>query len=206
MIFLYSGTPGSGKSLHTASQIYWRLRNNKPVLANFDIALEKVKKRPKRPLPFEYKDNLELTPQYCVQYARNYFSGKKRVKEGKLLLVIDECQILFNSRDWNKPGRTDWLKFFTQHRKYGFDIILIAQFDEMIDKQVRALIEYEVIHRKVSNFGLAGFFFSLVFFGKLFVSVKFWYPIKERVGSEFFLASKRYYQIYDTFGDFGQMD
>ena len=37
--------------------------------------------------------------------------------------------------------------FFSQHRKLGYRVILVAQFSEMIDKQIRALIEYEYIHR-----------------------------------------------------------
>ena len=38
MIYLYSGTPGSGKSLHTARDIRDALRLRKmPVIANFDI-------------------------------------------------------------------------------------------------------------------------------------------------------------------------
>ena len=37
MIYLYSGTPGSGKSLHQASDIYWDLKFNKPVVANYQI-------------------------------------------------------------------------------------------------------------------------------------------------------------------------
>lgn len=34
---LYSGTPGSGKSLDVARKIYHALRYGRPVIANFDI-------------------------------------------------------------------------------------------------------------------------------------------------------------------------
>lgn len=38
MIELYSGTPGSGKSLHTADLIYrWLRRWKAPVIANFSF-------------------------------------------------------------------------------------------------------------------------------------------------------------------------
>ena len=72
----------------------------------------------------------------------------------------------------------------------------------MIDRQIRSLIEYEQIHRKVSNFGIKGKILSLCSGGNLFVSVKVWYPMNEKVGSEFFHAHKRYYSLYDTFGSF----
>lgn len=197
MIFLYSGTPGSGKSLHVAERLYHLLRAGRPVVCNFPINLNRIPAN-RRSL-FHYKSNLELTPEYLISFSQECFKGKK-VKESSLLLVIDECQLLFNAREWGKQGRDKWLSFFTLHRHYGYDIILVAQFDRMIDRQIRSLIEYEFIHRKVSNFGFRGKFLCAVFFTpKLFVSVKVWYPMKEKVSSEFFKCKKKYYSLYDTY-------
>ncbi|WP_081734354.1 zonular occludens toxin domain-containing protein [Enterocloster asparagiformis] len=195
MIYLYSGTPGSGKSLHVARVIYYTLMRNKPVICNFEINTSYVK----HPEQFHHIDNTELNPVKLMQYSQDYF-GIKKVKEGELLLVIDECQMMFNARQWDKKGREDWNKFFQLHRHFGYDIILVAQFDRMIDRQIRSLIEYEQIHRKVSNFGAKGkLLCALMLSPHLFVSVKIWYPMKERVSSEFFRASKRYYRLYDTY-------
>lgn len=197
VISFYSGTPGSGKSLHVAERLYWWIRSGKPCICNFNIDISRIKgHRAKR---FEYVDNQGLTPEYLIQYAQEYISETGAVREGSILLVIDECQLLFNSRDWGHSGRAGWLKFFTMHRHLGYDIILVAQFDRMIDRQIRCLIEYEYIHRKVSNYGWKGKLFSLVFLGNLFVCVKTWYPLKEKVGSEFFRAKKFYYSLYDTY-------
>lgn len=198
MIYLYSGTPGSGKSLHTADKLYWRLRAGKPVIANFTFRWQDCGKNPH----YLYINNMDLTPERLINFSRNWFACHK-FHEGAITLVIDESQILFNSRDWNAAGRGDWLSFFTQHRKYGYDVILVAQFDKMLDRQIRALIEYECIHRKVSNFGIWGKIFSFFAGGKLFVCVKVWYPMKEKVGSEFFRAKKKYYRLYDSYADFG---
>ena len=84
----------------------------------------------------------------------------------------------------------------------GFEVVLVAQFDRMLDRQIRSLIEYEWIHRKVSNFGIQGKIFSLLFGGKLFVAVKVWYPMKQKVGSEFFMYKKKFSDIYDTYALF----
>lgn len=194
VIYLYSGTPGSGKSLHTAKVVYETLRLGLPVIANFDFAY-------KGKGDFVYVDNQHLTPDFLQDYACKYWGGKL-VKEGRILLVIDECQLLFNAREWAQRGRAEWLSFYTQHRKMGYDIILIAQFDRMIDRQIRSLIEYEVVHRKVSNYGIKGKVLSLVAMGNLFVGVKVWYPMRERVGSIFFVARKKYYSLYDTYNTF----
>lgn len=175
-----------------------RLLRKEPCICNFEIDVARIRKG----CSFIYKPNYEITPEYLCNYSRDYFKNR-RIKEDEILLVLDECQLMFNARDWNQKGRNEWLSFFTQHRKYGYTIILVAQFDRMIDRQIRSLIEYEFIHRKVSNFGWKGWLLSFWSFGRLFVSVKIWYPMKEKVGSEFFLARKKYYSLYDTYNSFG---
>ena len=113
--------------------------------------------------------------------------------------------LLFNSRDWRDSDRMAWIQFFSQHRKYGYSVILIAQFDKMIDRQFRALIEYEYIHRKVSNFGVVGWLLSLVFANKLHVCIQKYYPNNQKLGSSWFLARKRIFGMYDSYGDFDRL-
>lgn len=199
MIYLYSGTPGSGKSLHQACDIYWWLHNGKPCICNFDVNLSAIKTR--KMGEFYYISNEILRPELLIKYSQIYFKNHK-FKEGAIRLYIDECQLIFNAREWSVKGRKEWLSFFTQHRKYGYDIYLIAQFDRMIDRQIRSLIEYEVVHRKVKNFGKWGFLFNMFAGGNLFVAVKIWYPMKERVSSEFFKGNQRYFKLYNTFNTF----
>ena len=44
MITLYSGTPGSGKSLHLASKLYHWIQDNRPVICiNFEVNLDNIK-------------------------------------------------------------------------------------------------------------------------------------------------------------------
>lgn len=199
MIYLYSGTPGSGKSLHQASDIYYWLRNGKNCITNFPVNTDIIKSKHKGEVLFVDNDNLK--PELLIVYSQLYFKSHK-FKEGALRVYIDECQLLFNAREWNISGRSEWLSFFTQHRKYGYDIYLVAQFDRMIDRQIRSLIEYEVIHRKVKNFGKWGFIFNLLAGGNLFVSVKIWYPMRERISSEYFKGNSRYFELYNTYNTF----
>lgn len=195
MISLYSGTPGSGKSLHCARTIINWSRLGYPVVGNFPVDLSKYKRA-----DFTYCPNHEMTPDYLIRLSQEKVGSKP--KEGSILLVIDECQLLFNAREWQQKGREQWLSFFTQHRKLGYDIILIAQFDRMVDRQIRSLIEYEFIHRKMSNFGWQGKIMSLFFGGKTFIAVKMWYPLHERLGAEIFHARKWMYSVYDTYAAF----
>lgn len=196
MIEIYTGTPGSGKSLHAAETIYWRLKKGQPVICNFQIEPGYIKKYKET---FYYCPNEKLTPEVLYDFSKTYFAESgNSFKEDSILLVIDECQLLFNARSWGRTDRAGWLSFFTQHRKYGYLVILVAQNDRMLDRQVRSLIEYEEIHRKVSNFGLFGAFLKALLHKEVFFSVRRWYPLKERVDLYMFVPKKRYYRLYDT--------
>lgn len=197
MIYLYSGTPGSGKSLHCARDMYIRLRRSKypNVIANFDINRSMLKKQSN----FIYKDNSELTVDFLVNYAiNNHIKGV----ENQTLVIVDECQVLWNSREWqNNSNRLDWIKFFTQHRKFGYNFICITQNDRMVDRQIRALFEYEVKHRKVNNFKI-GRLFPL----PLFCAINYWYGVNERLGCEFFIYRKKWSKFYDSYASWDLKD
>lgn len=201
MISLYSGTPGSGKSLHAARDIRERLQTKNCItLGNFYVNVKSVKKLKGI---YIYVENYRLTPQRLIDFSRR-LSGHlgRRLREGELVIFIDEAQLLFNSRDWQSKGRYPWLSFFTQHRHFGYDIVLISQFDRMLDRQIRGLVEYDFVHRKISRAGKFGSFLGFMTRGSLFVSIKFWYPIHEKVSSEFFLGSKKLYAVYDSYNCF----
>lgn len=198
MIYFYSGTPGSGKSLHVARDIYFRLNRNKKypnVIANFMINEKMIKNKKAK---FIYKDNSDLTVSFLLDYAlKNHSPGK----ENQTLVVVDEASVIWNSREWQKVdtrhNRMDWLKFFVQHRKLGYNFIIISQTDRQIDRQIRSLFEYEIKHRKVNNFKI----------GKLlpvpiFASVTYWYGVNERLGVEFFTYRKKWGRFYDSYGTF----
>lgn len=200
MIELYSGTPGSGKSLHCAKDIILHIKLKRPIICNFDVDLSNYPKLNKDKY-FTYVTNENITPQFLYDFSKAYFKNKKVIEE-RIFLVIDEAQLIFNAREWQKQGRNEWLSFFTQHRKLGYHIILITQFDRMLDRQIRCLIEYEWIHRKVGNIGVGGLIFSFLALGNLFICVKKFYPLNEKVGQDFFKAKKKLYQIYDTYNTF----
>lgn len=207
MIDFYSGTPGSGKSLHVAEKIYWWLRTGGCVVCNFAINYDVFKTKKKNLLKGTCLqiENIMLDPIFLMNYSRAFFKRdkKNRIVEGQALLVIDECQLMFNSRDWQKNGRQDWIRFFTQHRKFGFNIVLVSQFDRLVDRQIRSLIENEVVHRKLSNYKIFGKIISLFFGGSLFVAIKYWYCLKNKqdgkLGVQYFRAKKRYIEFYDSY-------
>lgn len=204
MLYLYTGTPGSGKSLHVASVIRRALSSRSlggkpahPVLANFPI-------NPSTSgyAGFHYVPNDRLKPDFLYSFARGYW-GDRPVREDTIYLIVDEAQILFNSRDWGKGDRAEWIRFLSQHRHFGYCVIFVTQFDRMIDRQIRCLAEYEVKHRKVSSIGLKGKMVSALSFGQLFVAVYVYYGMGEKTDAVFYRGSGSLYRMYDSYALFG---
>lgn len=200
-IWLYTGTPGSGKSYHAARDIVNRLKRPGGLIANFPINEDFVPAK-KRKSCVEYWDNSELTAERLVAYAmERHVLGK----EGQTLVIIDECQIIFNCRDFGRKDRAAWVTLFSQHRKLGFNFVLITQNDRMLDRQIRALIETEIRHRKLNNYGIGGMLLRLTRV-TWFVAIEYWYGgNKLQLGHEIFAYHKRYSAVYDSYKLFSDM-
>lgn len=208
MIYFYSGRPGSGKSLHCAKLIDQYHRQGKNVICNFEVNrkfwekkdLKKNKYRNRYGIIKEV-NNEELTIEFLMDFANKYHERNSRgqIKEKQTLLIIDECQTMFNSRSWNQKGRSEWVIFFTQHRKFGYTVVLVSQHKDLIDKQIRHIFQYDYEHRNVKNFKLFGWLLALLCGGNLF-----FIPVKsmdtgKKDHMEIMLASKKYYRLYDSY-------
>ncbi len=195
MIYMYTGTPGSGKSYHVARDIVARLKRGGGLICNFPINTDVIKNVKG---DFIYKDNSELTLEFLSTYAKEHHCMGK---ENQSLVVVDEAQVLFNCRDFSRGDRAKWVTFFSQHRKYGYNIILVTQNDRMIDRQIRSLVEYEIKHRKINNYGFGGLLLSFTFM-TWFVAIEKWYGMQgqeARLGASFFPYLKKYSKIYDSY-------
>lgn len=78
----------------------------------------------------------------CVGKAKNK-------REGKGLLVIDDCHHFFNSRTFN--NNKEYVSFFANARKYGWRTLLITHDVDNIDKQIRSYIEIEARFRNLKK-------------------------------------------------------
>ena len=201
MITYYSGTGGSGKSLHMAREARDQLViRRKSVIANFPLNMDVVTRGGKKKAgEYIYLRNDQLTVKYLVDHARKYH---KSSREGQTLVIIDEAAMMFNSRDYGRPDRKEWINFFLTHRHYGYNFIMASPFDRLIDRQIRSLFEYEVKHRKINNFKFIGFLLTILRI-PTFCAVTYWYGVRERCGAEFFRYRKRDGMLYDTMMLFG---
>lgn len=196
MVWIYTGTPGSGKSLHCAQDILFKLKRGQRVICNFPINIECVPKRYRK--LFYYVPDEELTPQFLFNFA---MENHKEKKEGQTLLFIDECQRIFPI-DRKYTNKKEWEQFFQLHRHYGYNIILVTQMVSYINKGVRIQAEYEVKHRKVNNYKLFGALLGLVVGGALFTSLEYWVGSRQCTNQTWFTYKKKYGKLYDTFSGF----
>lgn len=82
MITLYTGTPGSGKTLHAVSAIWATLKARKPVVSN--IALNSDELGEYRDY-YRYFAATSITPQSLYQFSRDLLGGHPH--ENDILLV-----------------------------------------------------------------------------------------------------------------------
>lgn len=219
MIELYSGTPGSGKGVHVAKVIYRRLRSGRTIISNIAVDLAKVsetvwsyylrkifpkmKARHKKIGEYVYLHSDELTVSFLTQYAK---ANHKKRKENQTLIIMDEIGTIFNPRLWDRADRFPWIDFMRLHRHLGYNMIMIAQNDRLVDRQIRSFIEYEIKHRCINRCGAFGAIIGLLAGGKMFIAIEMWYGLKIRTSFEYYMLNKRIANIYDTFEVFEVSD
>jgi hypothetical protein len=207
MIWFYYGTGGSGKSLDMAGDVMNKVRYKyQNVIANFPVNIDMLYPAPhidkktgfktyRKHGRFYYFDNDHMTVENLIKYASKLH--KPRL-EGQTLLCIDECQFFFDPRDCHRKDRRTWLKFFTQHRKLGFNVILTSPTPTLIDKQIMGCVEYTVRHRKVNNAGLIGRLLPW----PMFAAITRWNGVQGKDGiveKRFFAFHKKFQNLYDSF-------
>lgn len=197
MIEIYTGYPGTGKSLHVAQRVRAVARRGYPVISNVRYKLDKGRSI--------YVPNSRLTPRLLEDYGQDYWAEKGSVREGSILLVIDEAQLILNARDWQDSARMSWLGFFSQHRKLGYSVVLVAQTRDMLDKQVRSLAEEYVAHVRLDRMRILGPLISGLFFAHpVVLCVHRYAGVRQdsrdaRLRSEYVIGRRSLYRVYDSY-------
>lgn len=206
-IDLYTGTTGSGKSLHAAADIRECLiarRREIPVIANFRLSPDAPVLKPYN---FHYIPNEDMSAGRLIDFANDFWDRSGvRFREDYLQLYLDEAQLLFNSRRWSDRSRMQYLEFLSQSRKYGYHVVLITQHAKMIDNQFRMLVDLEHNHRRVSRMGPAGMLVSAPFAGRLFMVVRYLFQANERLGMSMRVFRRADAAMYDSYATFKRQD
>lgn len=216
MEYLYTGTPGSGKTLHVAHEISEWLRAGKKVISTVNIDTDlcflnpfqkwyvnHFKKKPKKIKRNKKADNFyyipieEITPDFLYEFAaKHHVFGK----EHQTIVFFDECVAIFSPTVLaeEKDGITKWNawdKFFRLHRHIGFDLVLIPQSRRLIQRKVIEYCEFEVKHYNRKNQGFLGWLFSFFVGGSLFSWSICWRGTGEKPFEQRFYTYKPLYGL-----------
>lgn len=197
MISMYVGTGGSGKSYHVTKvcKDWLCKKKHNTVIANFPIKSDAIKGCKGQAL---FVSDDDMTVDFLVRYSLdNLIQGV----ESQCIVIFDEAHNKFNCRDFCRKDRPEWIDFFSQHRKFGYDIVLITQVDRMLDKQIRGMVEVEVRHRKMNNYGTGGKLWGLVTGRSTwFIAISYWYGAGGlRLGDEMIRYNKSIASLYDSY-------
>jgi len=150
MIIGFAGTPGSGKTYEAVKKILDNLQWGRVVYTNIDGILD--------------PQCLEMIKCHCglsdlALMKQLHFLEEQQLAdfwmhiEPGCLVVLDEVQKVFSSREWQTAKNNAFASWASTHRHNGFDVVLITQAVERVDSAVRALLEWTYVFRKVNFFG-----------------------------------------------------
>ncbi|WP_456385292.1 zonular occludens toxin domain-containing protein [Desulfolithobacter sp.] len=150
MIICFAGTPGSGKTYEAVKKILDNLCMGRVVYTNIDgmddPQCQEMIKCVCGLSDFGLSRHLKFLEHDQLEDFWNHI-------EPGCLVVLDEIQKVFSSREWQTEKNKLFGSWASTHRHHGFDVVLITQHIERIDSAVRALVEWTYVFRKVNFFG-----------------------------------------------------
>lgn len=149
-LYAITGIPGTGKTLLGLEWIVKALRDGRRVYTNIE-GLD-----PNRLAGvFELdpiKVNLLLTvwDSSDASFIRQF----QNHIENNSLVVLDEVQNYFGSRDWDTKEAKDLIPWITKHRHLGVDILFLTQTLDSVDITFRRLVALTYALKRLENLGL----------------------------------------------------
>ena len=152
MLSIVTGRPGAGKS-YFATELAWRAAKvGRPVCTNLAL-------RGDWPGCVRKLDESEVRDFWLWRYRAGAWVRHSDLAEcggAGVLYIIDEAHLYWGSREWQQVGR-DVLRYWSQHRKLGDDVILITQACGALDKAIRRLAGEFVVVRNMEREPVGGF-------------------------------------------------
>lgn len=152
MIVGFVGVPGSGKTYEAVKKIVFNLKKRRHVYTNIDGMDVDIQQ--------EFMKNLVGMDDYEFDKYFHFLSRDDvqqfwTIARHGSLIVLDEIHKTFNCRDWQSKKNNAFADWASTHRHYGYDLILITQDMDKVEKQVRSLLEWTYVFRKVNFLGSA---------------------------------------------------
>jgi len=176
MINIFVGRPGTGKTYTLVKEALRAVRQGRDVYSNFHLDFSSI--NPELNKRLHFWDSIDQLV---------------RIKQG--LILVDECQIYFNSRDWkNLPARVQYK--FQQHRKQGLDIYGAVQNIKRIDTVIRELVNWVFEVRRV----------GIIFVQTRYIIDDIDKARRQGYGTKIYFLRKKIACCYDTFQEIASAD
>ncbi|WP_137009780.1 zonular occludens toxin domain-containing protein [Aquitalea aquatilis] len=140
-VYFVEGHLGGGKSVQCVGRLIAYAEQGRRIAGNIDINLDKLcqDKRSRQSyirIPdIPTGDDLKALGRGSESRAEDTFGA----------LVLDECAVYLNSRNWQDKGRQSIMAWLVHARKYRWDVFIIIQSVDALDSQIRKLLhEYTV--------------------------------------------------------------
>lgn len=141
-VYVVTGKLGTGKGKYCIWKMRDALQQGKRVATNFDLFLEHMLPEQSKMTACRVPDKPTAEDLDAIGHG-NPDASYDEEKNG--VLVLDELGSWLNSRTFGGPERAALIDWLIHARKKGWDVYLIVQNLDMIDKQVRqGLAEYVV--------------------------------------------------------------
>lgn len=144
-VYLVEGGMGEGKGIYAAYRASQYYRHGLRVASNYPFDTYYLGRDCENVI-----DCLPICPRMEALNALGSGAADKDSLNGGLFL--DEGLLFLNAREFSRSGRTDFNKFFTQMRKLQWDVYIMVQGIDMIDSQIRALIDFHVVVKRLDRF------------------------------------------------------
>jgi zona occludens toxin (predicted ATPase) len=174
MIHIVVGKPGTGKTYYLVAKALKMLNKGRDVYSNFFIDINKFEKL-----------GMLKKKHGCLSFWKKA-SDLLPIKHG--VIIMDECQIYFNSRSWKDLPETLQYKF-QQHRKQGLDIWGAVQNLKRVEIVLRELVNWVYDTRKIFN----------LFIVKQYDPDDISSKNRNNYGMSFSFFNKKLASCYDTF-------
>lgn len=167
-VWCVTGKLGAGKTLVSVSRIKKYLEEGRRVATNLDLKLENFGS-PYSKTPIVYRLPDVPTLESFESIGQGY-DGELIGDNRNGLVVLDECALWLNSRDWNDKSRRKLINYFVHLRKLRWDLIILIQDEDALDTQFRKLYcEHTVYCSRADRFNIPfiGTFVKMLFGGRL---------------------------------------
>lgn len=201
--WIIQGVRGEGKGLAAVHLIKKYLDAGRPVATNMDLFLEHLTSPSNSTPVYRLPDYPRASDLAALPPA---FSREYKGEDQNGLMVLDELGTWMNSRTWSDKDRKDLLNWLFLSRKDHWDLAILAQNVDMIDKQASDnlcdyLVQSSRTDRKRVPY-IGNFLKFLGFSGNLSRShvyhVFYGLSLTGSVHEVWSFTGKDYYNAYDT--------